>query len=708
MRKAILVMAFMSILGGCGGGTADNQATQATSDNPFFNEWNTPFGTPPFDQIELAHYEPAIIEGMARHAAEIAEFAYNKDMPSFANTIEAMDKAGSMLTRVSNVFGAMNGTMTNDEMQAIAKRIAPLRSKHRDEILLNADLFKRVDQVHSQMDKLALNREQQMLLIETWKSFVRGGANLNNADKEKLKALNEELSVLSLTFGENVLKETNTFVMLVDNKADLDGLPAASIEAAAEEATKRGHPGQWAFTLHKPSLIPFLQYSTKRALREKMFKGYTNVGNNGNESDNNASAAKMASLRVQRANLLGFASHAAYVLDDNMAKTPENVYKLLNDLWVPSLAKAGEEAAEFQAMIDTENGGFQLAAWDWWYYAEKVKKAKYDLDEGMLRPYFELENVRSGLFDTVNKLFGISFVERTDIAVYQEDVKVYEVHDAAGDLVAIWYSDYFPRESKRGGAWMSSFRKQYKEDGQRIVPIIYNVGNFTKPTAEKPALLSVDEVGTMYHEFGHALHGMLSMCTYRSLSGTSVARDFVEMPSQVMENWAFEPEVLDVYAKHYETGERIPQALIEKLEKSKHFNQGFASTEYLAASILDLDWHTLETAEVQDVVAFEAASIKRMGLFDKIVPRYRTSYFRHIFAGGYSSGYYSYVWAEVLDADCFEAFKETGDIFDPATAKSLQENILAAGGSEEPMKLYERFRGKDPSIAPLLERKGLN
>ncbi len=706
MRKAILVMTFMSILGGCGGGgTADNQTT---NDNPFYVEWNTPFGTPPFDKIELAHYEPAIIEGMARHAAEIAEIAYNKDMPSFANTIEAMDKAGSMLTRVSNVFGAMNGTMTNDEMQAIAKRIAPLRSKHRDEILLNADLFKRVDQVHSQMDKLALNREQQMLLIETWKSFVRGGANLNNADKEKLKALNEELSVLSLTFGENVLKETNTFVMLVDNKADLDGLPAASIEAAAEEATKRGHPGRWAFTLHKPSLIPFLQYSTKRALREKMFKGYTNVGNNGNESDNNASAAKMASLRVQRANLLGFASHAAYILDDNMAKTPENVYKLLNDLWVPSLAKAGEEAAEFQAMIDTENGGFQLAAWDWWYYAEKVKKAKYDLDEGMLRPYFELENVRSGLFDTVNKLFGISFVERTDIAVYQEDVKVYEVHDAAGDLVAIWYSDYFPRESKRGGAWMSSFRKQYKEDGQRIVPIIYNVGNFTKPTTEKPALLSVDEVGTMYHEFGHALHGMLSMCTYRSLSGTSVARDFVEMPSQVMENWAFEPEVLDVYAKHYETGERIPQALIEKLEKSKHFNQGFASTEYLAASILDLDWHTLETAEVQDVAAFEAASIKRMGLFDKIVPRYRTSYFRHIFAGGYSSGYYSYVWAEVLDADCFEAFKETGDIFDPATAKSLQENILAAGGSEEPMKLYERFRGKDPSIAPLLERKGLN
>ncbi len=706
MRKAILMMAFLSILGGCAGG--GSAVHQSGPENPFFTEWDTPFGTPPFDQIELAHYEPAIIEGMAQNKAEIAAIAGSADEATFANTIEAMDKAGAMLSRVSNVFGAMNGTMTNDEMQAIAKRIAPLRSKHRDEILLNADLFQRVNHVHGQMADLDLNREQQMLLTETWKSFVRGGANLNDADKEKLKALNEELSVLSLTFGENVLKETNTFVMLVENEADLDGLPAASVEAAAEEAVTREHPGQWAFTLHKPSLIPFLQYSTKRELRERMFKGYTHVGNNGNENDNNAIAAKMASLRVKRANLLGFASHAAYILDDNMAKTPENVYKLLNELWVPSLAKAGEEVTEFQAMIDAENGGFKLAAWDWWFYAEKVKKAKYQLDEGMLCPYFELQAVRGGLFDTVNKLFGISFTERTDIAVYQEDVKVYEVNDAAGDLVAIWYSDYFPRASKRGGAWMSSFRKEYKEDGKRIVPIIYNVGNFTKPTSEKPALLSVDEVGTMYHEFGHALHGMLSMCTYKTLSGTSVARDFVEMPSQVMENWAFEPEVLDVYAKHYETGERIPQALIEKLEKSKHFNQGFASTEYLAASILDLDWHTLETTEEQDVASFEAASIERMGLIGEIVPRYRTSYFRHIFAGGYSSGYYSYVWAEVLDADCFEAFKEAGDIFDPATAKSLQENILAAGGSEEPMKLYERFRGKDPSIAPLLERKGLN
>ncbi len=709
MRKAMIIMAVFSAIGALGGcANNDANSSDTATDNPFLAEWDTPFGTPPFDKIEIAHYEPAIIEGMKQHDVEIASISDNPDEPTFANTIEAMDKAGSMLTRVTDVFGAMNGTMTNDEMQAIAKRVAPLRSKHRDEILLNAKLFARVDHVHGQMDKMELTVEQQRLITETWKQFVRGGANLNDADKEALKALNEELSLLSLQFGENVLKETNDFVMLIDNEADLDGLPAASVEAAAEEAQTRGHEGQWAFTLHKPSLIPFLQYSTKRDLREKMYKGYTMVGDNGNASDNNALATKTASLRVKRANLLGFASHAAYVLDDNMAKTPEAVYELLNKLWVPSLDKAREETAEFQAMVDAENGGFKLAAWDWWFYAEKVKKAKYDLDEGMLRPYFELENVRSGLFDTVNKLFGISFIERPDIAVYQEDVKVYEVKDTAGKLVAIWYSDYFPRASKRGGAWMSSFRKEYRENGERVAPLIYNVGNFTKPTTAKPALLSVDEVATMYHEFGHALHGMLSMCTYQTLSGTAVARDFVEMPSQVLENWAFEPEVLDVYAKHYETGARIPQELVDKLERSKHFNQGFTSTEYLAACILDLDWHTLETADEQDVATFEAASLQRMGLIDEIAPRYRTTYFRHIFAGGYSSGYYSYVWAEVLDADAFEAFRETGNIFDPAMAKSFQDNILATGGSEESMTLYLRFRGQDPSIQPLLARKGLN
>ncbi len=596
-------------------------------------------------------------------------------------------------------------------MQAIAKRLAPVRSQHRDEILLDAELFARVDAVFQQRETLDLDPEQQRLLTETRKRFVRGGANLSQADKVELKKLNEELSVLSLQFGENVLKETNRFEMILENEADLTGLPAAVVEAAAETAVKRGHEGKWVFTLHKPSLIPFLQYSPRRDLREKMFTGYINVGDNGDDLDNNAILTRLASLRTERANLLGFPSHAAYVLDDNMAKTTDQVYGLLNQLWAPALARATEEAAEFQKMIDQEHAKadrFDLAAWDWWYYAEKVKKAKYDLDEEMVRPYFELENVRTGLFDTATKLFGITFVERNDIPVYQEDVKVYEVKEADGTTVAIWFSDYFPRESKRGGAWMSSFRKERYVDGKRVIPVIYNVGNFTKPTAEMPALLSPDEVGTMFHEFGHALHGMLSDCRYEYLSGTSVARDFVELPSQMMENWAFEPEVLATYAKHYRSAEPIPAELIAKLENSKHFNQGFATTEYLAASFLDMDWHSLETVEEQDPDTFEAASMDKIGLIDEIVPRYRSPYFRHIFAGGYSAGYYSYVWAEVLDADGFEAFKESGNLFDPATARSYRDNILARGGSDEPMKLYRQFRGQDPGIAPLLARKGLD
>ncbi len=714
MRKVILIMAMMSFLGGCFGDDIGNDSGTAPADsvqNPFFTEWDGPFGTPPFDRIKITDYEPAMMRGMADHMAEIATIARNPEFPNFANTIEAMDSAGSLLTTAGNVFGAMNGTMTNDEMQAIAKRLAPVRSQHRDEILLDAELFARVDAVFQQRETLDLDPEQQRLLTETRKRFVRGGANLSQADKVELKKLNEELSVLSLQFGENVLKETNRFEMILENEADLTGLPAAVVEAAAETAVKRGHEGKWVFTLHKPSLIPFLQYSPRRDLREKMFTGYINVGDNGDDLDNNAILTRLASLRTERANLLGFPSHAAYVLDDNMAKTTDQVYGLLNQLWAPALARATEEAAEFQKMIDQEHAKadrFDLAAWDWWYYAEKVKKAKYDLDEEMVRPYFELENVRTGLFDTATKLFGITFVERNDIPVYQEDVKVYEVKEADGTTVAIWFSDYFPRESKRGGAWMSSFRKERYVDGKRVIPVIYNVGNFTKPTAEMPALLSPDEVGTMFHEFGHALHGMLSDCRYEYLSGTSVARDFVELPSQMMENWAFEPEVLATYAKHYRSAEPIPAELVAKLENSKHFNQGFATTEYLAASFLDMDWHSLETVEEQDPDTFEAASMDKIGLIDEIVPRYRSPYFRHIFAGGYSAGYYSYVWAEVLDADGFEAFKESGNLFDPATARSYRDNILARGGSDEPMKLYRQFRGQDPGIAPLLARKGLD
>ncbi|MCK5619616.1 MAG: M3 family metallopeptidase, partial [Candidatus Krumholzibacteria bacterium] len=628
--------------------------------------------------------------------------------PTFANTIEALERSGALLSRVSNVFFAMNSSLTNEDMQEIAKVVAPELSNHEDEILLNDKLFQRVKSVYEQKDALGLNPEQLKLLDEHYKGFVRGGANLNEKDKARLTEINGELSKLSLQFGENVLKENNRFELVIENEADLSGLSEAVITAAKETAKERGHEGKWAFTLHKPSMIPFLRYSDKRDLREKIYKAYYNRGNNEDELDNKKILARMAALRAERAKLLGYETHAHYVLEDNMAKEPKNVYELLRRLWSPALERANAEAAEMQQMIDAEGGNFKLASWDWWYYAEKVKKAKYDLDEEMLRPYFKLENVRQGVFDVAGTLFGLRFEERSDIPKYHEDVTVFEVKEADGSQVCILYVDYFPRASKRGGAWMGEFRQQSKQDGKNIRPIIYNVGNFTKPTSDKPSLLSFDEVNTLFHEFGHALHGMLSDCTYETLAGTEVSRDFVELPSQLMENWASDPKVLKMYARHYQTGEPMPDELIEKIKKSRHFNQGFATTEYLAASFLDMDWHTLDQGrEVSDVLAFEDECLSELGLMPEIISRYRSPYFRHIFAGGYASGYYSYVWAEVLDADAFQAFKEAGDIFDAKTATSFRENILERGGTEDAMVLYTRFRGQDPSIEPLLERRGL-
>ena len=496
---------------------------------------------------------------------------------------------------------------------------------------------------------------------------------------------------------------------MIENKEDLAGLPDGAIAGAAETAASRGHEGKWVFTLHKPSLIPFLQYSEKRDLREIMFKGYINRGDNNNDLDNKKILTKIAALRVQRANLLGYKTHADYILEENMAKNPDKVYALLNNLWKPALAKAKNEVKELQKMIYAEDQNFKLQPWDWWYYAEKVKKAKYDLDEEMIRPYFQVENVRQGAFDVATKLFGITFTERKDIPVYHEDVTVYEVKEADGTHIGILYTDYFPRESKGGGAWMNEFRAQSNMDGNEIRPLIVNVGNFTKPVGDKPALISLDETETLFHEFGHALHGLLTECTYPTLSGTNVSRDFVELPSQIMENWAFEPEVLRSYAKHYKTGEPIPDELIEKIEKSGKFNQGFATVEYLAASFLDMDWHTLTEAKEQDPQKLEDKSMGNIDLIPEIVSRYRSPYFAHIFAGdpSYSSGYYSYIWAEVLDADAFAAFKEAG-IFDQKTAKAYRDNILERGGTEDPMELYVRFRGAEPKIEPLLERRGLN
>ena len=679
------------------------------SENPFFTEWDTPFGVPPFSEIKIDHYAPAFEEGMKQQKAEVAAIAESSETPTFANTVEALDRSGELLDRVANVFFAMKSSMTNDELEAVAKEVVPKLSQHGDEIRLNDALFRRIEGVYEQRDNLDLTPEQSRLLEENYKSFVRGGAKLSPEKKKRLTEINSELSLLSLSFGEHVLKENNRFELVIENEGDLAGLPEGVVAAAAETAKERGHEGKWVFTLHKPSLIPFLQYSERRDLREKIYKGYIDRGNHDDELDNKKICAQMAALRVERAKLLGYETHADFVLEENMAKEPAKVYELLRKLWTPALARAKAEAADMQKMIDEEGGKFKLQSWDWWYYAEKIKKAKYDLDETMLRPYLKLENVLAGAFDVATRLYGLQFEKRDDVPVYHKDVVAYEVKEADGAHVGLLLVDYFPRQSKRGGAWMSKFRGQWKEDGKDIRPVIYNVGNFTKPTADKPSLLSFEETETLFHEFGHALHGLLSECTYKGLAGTNVPRDFVELPSQIMENWASEPEVLKMYARHYETGEAMPDELIEKIRKARHFNQGFETTEYLAASFLDMDWHTLTEADAdKDTVAFETKSLNAIGLIPEIISRYRSPYFQHIFSGGYSSGYYSYIWAAVLDADAFAAFKETGNLFDPATARAFRENVLSKGNTDDPMTLYKKFRGKEPSIEPLLERRGLN
>ncbi|MBC8183809.1 M3 family metallopeptidase [candidate division KSB1 bacterium] len=682
-------------------------ACSQSGQNPFFTEWKTPFGTPPFNKIkEEVHYLPAFEQGMALHQNEIETIVNNTEAATFENTIEAMELSGKLLKKVSKVFSNMLSANTSDTLQGTAKVVAPLMSKHSDDIWLNEKLFQRVKTVYEGKESLNLTDEQNKLLEKYYKDFVRGGANLDEEKKAELREINKELSLLSLKFGENVLKETNKFEMVIDNKEDLAGLPEAIVTGAVEAAKEREYEGKWVFTIHKPSMIPFLQYSEKRELREKIFKAYINQGDNDDELDNKETLARIAALRVKKAALLGYETHAHFVLEENMAKVPENVYGLLDKLWKPALNMAKKEAYELQSVIYEEGNNFKLEPWDWWYYAGKVKKAKYNLDEEMLRPYFKLENVIDGVFQVANKLWGIQFEEKKNIPTYHEDVKVFEVKEADGSHIGILFTDYFPRASKRGGAWMSEYRDQSKIGGKEIRPVICNVGNFSKPTGDKPSLISFEEVSTLFHEFGHALHGLLTECTYPKLSGTNVPRDFVELPSQIMENWASEPEVLKMYAKHYKTGETIPGELIEKIKNASKFNQGFKTVEYLAASFLDMDYHTLTEAKEINALDFEKKSLDKIGLIPEIIVRYRSTYFRHIFSGGYSSGYYSYIWSEVLDSDAFQAFKETG-LFDQKTAESYRKNILAAGGTEDPLVLYKRFRGKEPSIEPLLEKRGL-
>ena len=673
--------------------------------NPFFKEYKTPFKVPPFDEIKEEHYLPAFKEGIKENKLEISAIIENPEKPTFKNTIEALETSGRSISRVAYVFYNMLSSNTNDQLQKISEEAAPLLSKNVDDIFLNERLFIKVKSVYDEKNTLNINTEQLKLLDETYKDFIRNGASLDKEGKEKLRKINEQLSVLTLKFSDNVLKEINDFKMVLENEDDLAGLPESVIQNANREAVESGFTGKWIFTLHKPSFIPFLQYSAKRHLREKIFNAYINLANNNNANDNKNIIKQIISLRIERAKLLGYKTHADYVLEKTMAKTPENVYSLLNQLWNAALQKAKEEGSALQELVLKEGNNFKLEAWDWWYYSEKLRKEKFDLNEEDLRPYFQLDKVREGAFSVASKLYGINFNEIKNIPVYHPDVKVFEVTDADDSHIGILYTDYFPRASKRAGAWMDDFRKQcgkFKE-----TPVICNVGNFSKSVGGRPSLLNYDEVETLFHEFGHTLHGLLSKCEYESLSGTSVPRDFVELPSQIMENWTIQPEVLKTFAFHYNTAEPIPDKLIEKIKESSTFNQGFATVEYLAASFLDMDYHTITDINYIDIKEFENTAMAKIGMIPEIAPRYKSTFFNHIFNFGYDAGYYSYIYAEILDADAFEVFRQKG-LFDKATAQSFRQNILEKGGTEDPMILYERFKGSKPEIEPLLKRRGLS
>jgi len=678
--------------------------TQNTG-NPFFSEWKTPFQTPPFNEIKREHFLPAFEEGIKQQNAEFEAIINNQDESTFENTVTAIEKSGQLLTKVTRVFGNLNGTDTDDEMQKIAEKSTSMLSKHVDDFYLNEKLFQRIKTLYDERETLNLTTEQNRVLENYYLDFVRGGANLSNEGKDQLRKINDELSQLILKFGDNVRKENNKFELIVDKQEDLAGLPDASIQAAKEKADAKGLKGKWLFTIDKPTLIPFLQFSENRDLRENMYKAYMNRGNNNDELDNKKIFSRIAVLRVEKANLLGFKTYADFVLQKKMAKTPDNVYSFLNDIWKPTVKKAKSEVEEMQKIIDAEGGKFKLEPWDWWYYAEKVKKEKYALDEEMLRPYFKLENVINGAFAVATKLYGLQFIERDDIQVYNPEVKVFEVRESNGKHIGILYTDYFPRAGKTNGAWCDNFRFQSNIDGNYITPLVTNVGNFSKPTSDLPALISLDDVLTLFHEFGHALHALFQNITYPS-SGT-VPSDFVELPSQIMEKWALQPEVLKMYTKHYKTGEPIPQELIDKIHNSRFFNQGFETLEYIAASLLDMDWHVITDTTEKDVSQFEKESIKKMGLIPEIWPRYLTTNFLHIATWGYEAGYYSYLWSAVLDADAFESFLENG-LFDKATAASFRENVLSKGGSEDPMELYVKFKGRKPSVNALLKNRGLN
>ena len=699
MKKYLL-----SIKALCLSGILLFSGTTMKAENPFFGEYNTPYNIPPFEKIQIADYMPAFEEAIAQHNQEIAAIVNNRAVPDFENTIVALDNSGEMLEKVSYVFSGLYEVVSTPEFQKVGAQVFPMLAAHSDEIKMNEGLFQKIKSVYDNRAKFNLTTPQLRLLEKYYKDFARNGALLSEEKKAELKDINDQLSKLCLQFGDNILKDTNKWTLVVDNEKDLAGLPASSIAVAAEEAKAMGKEGKWVFTLHAPSRLPFLTYADNRDLREKMYKAYTNIANNNDENDNKAIINQILKLRLQKAKLFGFDSFAAYQMDNVMAKTVEDAEELLYKVWKPAVAKAHEEIADMQKYVDNHGGNFKIAAWDYYYYAEKVKKEKFNFDENDVRAYFPIENVRKCIFTMAERLYGITFKEVNNVPVYHPDVKVYEVLDKDGKHLSMFMTDYYARGGKRQGAWM--FVYQEANGTKDVRPIVYNVGNFSKPTADSPSLLTLDEVETMFHEFGHGLHGMLTRTQYKGNAGTNVDRDFVEFPSQLHEHWMLEPELLKVYARHYKTGEVIPDELVNKLIESSKFNQGFVNTELAGAALLDIEWHKLNDGKDVDVAEFEANVSKKLGMPEEIGYRYRSTYFNHIFSSDqYAAGYYTYLWAQVLDCDGYEVFMKEG-VFNPETAARLK-HVLESGNDEDPMKLYEGFAGHRPDADALLRDKGL-
>ncbi|NOU17689.1 MAG: M3 family metallopeptidase [Bacteroidales bacterium] len=700
MKKIIMVLIVpIFLLSSC-----SKEKKQST--NPFFSEFKTPFNVPPFDKIDTSHYIPAFEQGMIDQQAEIDAIINNSDAPTFDNTILTYDRSGALLSNVGRVFSTVNGANTNPALQAINRKVASKTTKHRDNISLNEKLFQRIKAVYENREKSNLDAEQIRVVEKYYEDFVRNGANLSETDKAKLREINQKLSKYSIKFTENVLAETNTnFKLVIDNNEDLAGLPQGIIDAAAEDAKNDSLIGKWKFTLQKPSMIPFLQYAKNRNLREKLYRGYFMRCNNNDKFDNKEILVNIANLRVERANLLGYKTYAEYSISKNMAQIPDKVYEFLKGIFNPAQEVAKKDLDAMQKIVEKEGGKFKIEPWDWWYYAEKLKKEKFNLDESELKPYFAAGNVRDGMFYVANKLYGLTFIKQLNVPVYNSDVETYEVKEADGSYAGILYIDLYIRAGKRPGAWCGTIRDQVYENGKRVPPIVSMVCNFPRPNGDSPALLTWDDVNTLFHEFGHGLHNFCVDGKYDRTAG-SLPRDMVELPSQFMENYAAQPEIIKYYGTHYKTGKIIPDELLEKLKKSMVFNQGFETVELVAASLLDLDWHSLTEPKNIDALAFEKASMDNIKLMKEILPRYRSTYFSHII-GGYSAGYYVYLWAAVLDSDAFQAFVDSGDIFNQEIAGKFRKYVLKEGGKDEGMIQYRKFRGQDPSLDPLLKKRGL-